>query len=46
MNVTRIDYAIDILETLQSELEVMSADEIYEVIEEIIHVLIVLEENA
>ena len=43
MMLTKIEYAIDMLELLQDQLEVMSIDEIYTVLEEIINILLILE---
>ena len=43
MMLTKVEYAIDMLELLQDQLEVMSIDEIYTVLEEIINILLILE---
>lgn len=45
IEITPISAVIEVLEILQSELEVMTADEIYEVIDNVIETLIIMEEE-
>ena len=42
---TKIDFVIDMLEILQSELEVLSIDEIYSILDDAITILL-MEENT
>jgi len=42
----RMEYVIDVLETLQNSLEVLDNDDIYDVIDEVIRLLMMSEANA
>ena len=42
---TKIDFVIEMLEILQSELEVLSIDEIYDILEDAI-IILAMEENT
>ena len=41
-----MEYVIDVLETLQNSLEVLDNDDIYDVIDEVIRLLMMSEANA
>lgn len=44
--ITKIDFVIDLLEVLQSELETLSYDEVYDTLEDVIIILALMEADT